>query len=123
MDKASTILVERYAESRKKREAPAAQGPQGLSDAVLNVPAKEWGIMHGPFKMVLCVNQELYDENGKPTKMKPGKVAAQCCHAVLGAYKRAKRKCPGAVGAWETCWSVISAAPEGRGSLVERCDH
>lgn len=30
-----------------------------------------------------------------------GKIAAQCCHATLGAYKRAVRKAPAAVRAWE----------------------
>ena len=63
--------------------------------------SKDWGISHAPFKMLLCVNQELYDGTGKSVKMKPGKVAAQCCHAVLGLYKRALRRCPGAVKAWE----------------------
>ena len=72
---------------------------EGLSTAGVN--PSDWGVAHAPFKMLLCVNQELYDENGKQTKMKPGKVAAQCCHAVLGAYKRAMRKSPKAVAAWE----------------------
>ena len=66
---------------------------------------------------------DLKDEAGHKTKMKPGKVAAQCCHAVLGAYvsgvvrfldgrreavlvwqplryKRATRAAPSAVRAW-----------------------
>lgn len=30
-----------------------------------------------------------------------GKIAAQCCHATLGAYKRAVRRTPAAVKAWE----------------------
>lgn len=34
-------------------------------------------------KMVLAINLEL--------KMKPGKIAAQCGHATLGAYRRAER--------------------------------
>ena len=33
--------------------------------------------------------------------MKPGKIAAQCCHACLGAFKKAMRKCPNAVRAWK----------------------
>ena len=28
-------------------------------------------------------------------------VAAQCCHACLGAYKRALKMCPAAVKAWQ----------------------
>lgn len=30
-----------------------------------------------------------------------GKIAAQCCHATLGAYKRAVKRAPKAVKAWE----------------------
>lgn len=30
-----------------------------------------------------------------------GKIAAQCCHATLGAYKRAVKRTPNAVKAWE----------------------
>jgi peptidyl-tRNA hydrolase len=30
-----------------------------------------------------------------------GKIAAQCCHATLGAYKRALKRTPDAVRAWE----------------------
>lgn len=43
--------------------------------------------------MVLCVNMSL--------KMGKGKVAAQCCHATMGTYKRAKKQCPAALRAWE----------------------
>ncbi|KAH8090233.1 peptidyl-tRNA hydrolase [Aureococcus anophagefferens] len=60
----------------------------------------EWGLLDAPYKMLLCVNMDLKDEAGKSTKMKPGKVAAQCCHAVLGAYKRGARKAPAAVKWW-----------------------
>mmetsp|Transcript_9759 Transcript_9759/g.12821 ORF Transcript_9759/g.12821 Transcript_9759/m.12821 type:complete len:213 (+) Transcript_9759:1-639(+) len=72
-----------------------------LPESILDVAPKDWGVLHAPFKMLLCVNQELYDENGKSKKMSSGKVAAQCCHATLGAYKRGLRKSPGAVRAWE----------------------
>ncbi|TYZ63244.1 hypothetical protein PybrP1_009435 [[Pythium] brassicae (nom. inval.)] len=47
-----------------------------------------------PHKMVLCVRTDL--------KMGKGKIAAQCCHATLGAYKRAVKRAPAAVRAWET---------------------
>lgn len=40
------------------------------------------------------------DEQGRPTKMKPGKMAAQCCHACLGAYKLARKHAPSAVRSW-----------------------
>lgn len=33
--------------------------------------------------------------------MGKGKVAAQCCHAALGCYKRASKQCPSGVSAWE----------------------
>ena len=40
-------------------------------------PEDKWGVADAPFKMLLCVNMDLRDENGKNTKMKPGKAAAQ----------------------------------------------
>ena len=43
--------------------------------------------------MLLVVNTEL--------SMGKGKIAAQCCHAAVGCYKRAKAQCPSAVNAWE----------------------
>mmetsp|Transcript_104374 Transcript_104374/g.204710 ORF Transcript_104374/g.204710 Transcript_104374/m.204710 type:complete len:220 (-) Transcript_104374:151-810(-) len=52
-----------------------------------------FGIMNGPFKMVLCVNNEL--------KMTKGKIAAQCGHATLGAYKLASKHCNSALKNWE----------------------
>mmetsp|Transcript_18737 Transcript_18737/g.26567 ORF Transcript_18737/g.26567 Transcript_18737/m.26567 type:complete len:191 (-) Transcript_18737:292-864(-) len=52
-----------------------------------------WGMRDCPYKMVLCVNKEL--------KMGKGKIAAQCCHAAVGCYKRARKHCPAAVSAWE----------------------
>mmetsp|Transcript_44287 Transcript_44287/g.66768 ORF Transcript_44287/g.66768 Transcript_44287/m.66768 type:complete len:198 (+) Transcript_44287:176-769(+) len=58
-----------------------------------NVAASQWGIMHAPYKMVLCVNQEL--------KMGPGKKMAQCSHAAVGCYKRSLKQCPAALKAWE----------------------
>ena len=44
-------------------------------------------------KLVLVVRQDL--------KMGKGKAAAQCSHATLAAYKRAKRKCPDRLKIWE----------------------
>jgi peptidyl-tRNA hydrolase len=44
-------------------------------------------------KMILAVRSDL--------KMGKGKVAAQCSHATLGAYKRALQRTPGAVKYWE----------------------
>jgi peptidyl-tRNA hydrolase len=50
-------------------------------------------ILFTPSQMVLCVNQEL--------SMGKGKIAAQCCHAAVGCYKRANKQCPNALQAWE----------------------
>ncbi|RHX96961.1 hypothetical protein DYB28_009041 [Aphanomyces astaci] len=47
-----------------------------------------------PHKMVLVVRNDL--------KMGKGKVAAQCGHATLGAYKRAVKRTPHAIECWET---------------------
>ena len=55
--------------------------------------AAKWDMSHAPYKMVFCVNQEL--------SMGKGKIAAQCCHAAVGCYKRALKQCPGGVAAWE----------------------
>eukprot|EP00010_Vexillifera_abyssalis_P008360 CAMPEP_0201544486 /NCGR_PEP_ID=MMETSP0173_2-20130828/1103_1 /ASSEMBLY_ACC=CAM_ASM_000268 /TAXON_ID=218659 /ORGANISM="Vexillifera sp., Strain DIVA3 564/2" /LENGTH=157 /DNA_ID=CAMNT_0047952615 /DNA_START=20 /DNA_END=489 /DNA_ORIENTATION=+ len=46
------------------------------------------------YKQVLVVRMDI--------GMKRGKAAAQCCHASLGAYKRALKQTPMAVKAWET---------------------
>ena len=61
--------------------------------AAATTDCKSWGLRHAPYKMVLCVNTDL--------KMGKGKIAAQCGHAALGAYKSACRKCPTAVRTWE----------------------
>ena len=44
-------------------------------------------------KMVFVVRTDL--------KMKPGKIAAQCCHAAIGSYQVARRHSPLAVQYWE----------------------
>ena len=46
-------------------------------NATPSVDAKTWGLKHAPYKMLLAVNQSLLDPDGKPTKMKPGKVRTQ----------------------------------------------
>ena len=81
--------------------APTGGGPQAS--------AQEWGIRHAPYKMVLCVNQEL--------SMGKGKIAAQCCHAAVGCYKRARKQCPAAVTAWENtgCAKVALKCPTQEG--------
>ncbi|KAJ1983074.1 hypothetical protein H4R34_001496 [Dimargaris verticillata] len=49
----------------------------------------------------------------KDLGMTKGKVAAQCCHATLGCYKRAQRHHPRALKVWE--WS-------GQAKVTLRCD-
>ncbi|KAM3568987.1 hypothetical protein VYU27_008901 [Nannochloropsis oceanica] len=69
-------------ESDEDSETAAASG--GIRD---------FSLLSGPFKMVLCVNMEL--------SMGKGKIAAQCGHATLGAYKRAARHAPTTLRSWE----------------------
>mmetsp|Transcript_7183 Transcript_7183/g.9090 ORF Transcript_7183/g.9090 Transcript_7183/m.9090 type:complete len:149 (+) Transcript_7183:289-735(+) len=45
---------------------------------------EEHEVKNEPYKMVMVVRMDL--------KMGKGKMAAQCCHACLGAYKRASKK-------------------------------
>lgn len=67
--------------------------------------AAQWNLAHAPYKMVFCVNQEL--------SMGKGKIAAQCCHAAVGCYKRAVQACPAAVQAWENtgCAKIALKCP------------
>jgi peptidyl-tRNA hydrolase, PTH2 family len=64
-----------------------------------------WGMIHAPYKMVLCVNTDL--------NMGKGKIAAQCCHAAVGCYKRSTALCPNALRAWERtgCAKVALKCP------------
>lgn len=67
--------------------------------------SKEWGMRHAPYKMVFVVNMSL--------GMGKGKIAAQCCHAAVGAYKQAMNQCPNAVKSWERtgCAKIAVKAP------------
>lgn len=58
------------------------------------------------FKMVFVVRQDL--------KMGKGKSAAQCCHAAVDIYKRAKRNHPEWLRSWETtaCAKVALKCPD-----------
>ncbi|NWI87812.1 PTH2 hydrolase, partial [Pitta sordida] len=60
----------------------------------------------GDFKMVLVVRTDL--------KMGKGKVAAQCCHAAVSAYKQAQRRNPELLEQWEYCGQpkVVLKAPD-----------
>uniref|UniRef100_A0A7S4K0G8 peptidyl-tRNA hydrolase n=1 Tax=Odontella aurita TaxID=265563 RepID=A0A7S4K0G8_9STRA len=69
------------------------EGDVALGESNESQTARLWGMNNAPYKMVLCVNQDL--------KMGKGKIAAQCCHAAVGCYKRARKVCPDGVRAWE----------------------
>ncbi len=60
-------------------------GPYSIKD--------DYNLLSAPMKMIMCVNMEL--------KMGKGKIAAQCGHAVLGAYKIARKHCKSGLNVWE----------------------
>jgi peptidyl-tRNA hydrolase len=80
-------LAEDVDDDEDENDSPDASSASSSSSP------KDWGPQDAPYKMVLCINQDL--------GMGKGKMAAQCGHATLGAYKRALRQCPNAVRWWE----------------------
>lgn len=64
-----------------------------LGERDSTVDPTKWGIKDAPYKMILIVNKSL--------KMGKGKIAAQCCHAAVGCYKKSGKDCPAALRAWE----------------------
>ncbi|CAI5644470.1 peptidyl-tRNA hydrolase 2, mitochondrial [Oreochromis niloticus] len=60
----------------------------------------------GEFKMILVVRNDL--------KMGKGKVAAQCSHAAVSAYKQVQRRNPELLRQWEYCGQpkVVVKAPD-----------
>lgn len=60
----------------------------------------------GECKMILVVRNDL--------KMGKGKVAAQCCHAAVSAYKKIQRRNPELLRQWEYCGQpkVVVKAPD-----------
>ncbi|XP_068600943.1 peptidyl-tRNA hydrolase 2, mitochondrial [Brachionichthys hirsutus] len=60
----------------------------------------------GEFKMILVVRNDL--------KMGKGKVAAQCAHAAVSAYKQVQRRNPELLRQWEYCGQpkVVVKAPD-----------
>uniref|UniRef100_A0A3Q0R1D7 Peptidyl-tRNA hydrolase 2, mitochondrial n=1 Tax=Amphilophus citrinellus TaxID=61819 RepID=A0A3Q0R1D7_AMPCI len=60
----------------------------------------------GEFKMILVVRNDL--------KMGKGKVAAQCSHAAVSAYKQVQRRNPELLKQWEYCGQpkVVVKAPD-----------
>lgn len=81
---------------------------------VINELGNEASIMgeSGEFKMVIVVRSDL--------KMGKGKVAAQCSHAAVSAYKQVQRRNPELLKQWEYCGQpkvVLKAQDEE--SLIE----
>ncbi|XP_023372359.1 peptidyl-tRNA hydrolase 2, mitochondrial isoform X2 [Otolemur garnettii] len=71
---------------------------------------------NGEYKMILVVRTDL--------KMGKGKVAAQCSHAAVSAYKQIQRKNPEVLKQWEYCGQpkVVVKAPDEE-TLVELLTH
>lgn len=73
-----------------------------------NIQADEPSVMGetGNFKMVLVVRNDL--------KMGKGKVAAQCAHAAVSAYKQVMKRNPELLKQWEYCGQpkVVVKAPD-----------
>ncbi|KAM3868809.1 peptidyl-tRNA hydrolase 2, mitochondrial [Diretmus argenteus] len=70
----------------------------------------------GEFKMILVVRNDL--------KMGKGKVAAQCSHAAVSAYKQVQRRNPELLKQWEYCGQpkVVVKAPDEE-SLIDLLTH
>ncbi|XP_047463369.1 peptidyl-tRNA hydrolase 2, mitochondrial [Mugil cephalus] len=70
----------------------------------------------GEFKMILVVRNDL--------KMGKGKVAAQCSHAAVSAYKQVQRRDPQMLKQWEYCGQpkVVVKAPD-ENTLIELLGH
>ncbi|KAK2828825.1 hypothetical protein Q5P01_019859 [Channa striata] len=70
----------------------------------------------GEFKMILVVRNDL--------KMGKGKVAAQCSHAAVSAYKQVQRRNPELLKQWEYCGQpkVVVKAPD-EDTLINLLSH
>nr|XP_020642596.1 peptidyl-tRNA hydrolase 2, mitochondrial isoform X1 [Pogona vitticeps] len=82
--------------------------PKSRTAAVPNELGDESSVMgeSGEFKMVIVVRNDL--------KMGKGKVAAQCSHAAVSAYKQTQRRNPELLKQWEYCGQpkVVLKAPD-----------
>ena len=101
---------------RATRDANNQEDPEDDDDeesddemnlATLGGPSSTWSYGHAPYKMVFCVNMSL-------KAMGKGKMAAQCCHAAVGCYKRAAKQCPKALQAWDYsgCAKICVKCPD-----------
>lgn len=80
----------------KDEASPHADDIEMESDEEYEAPEGgivSYGVLDAPYKMVLCVNMSL--------KMDKGKIAAQCGHATLGAYKTSLKFAKSNVQWWE----------------------
>lgn len=70
----------------------------------------------GEYKMILVVRTDL--------KMGKGKVAAQCSHAAVSAYKQTQRRSPQVLKEWEYCGQpkVVVKAPD-EDTLIQLLTH
>lgn len=70
----------------------------------------------GEYKMILVVRNDL--------KMGKGKVAAQCSHAAVSAYKQTQKRNPQVLKEWEYCGQpkVVVKAPDEE-TLIELLTH
>ncbi|XP_029467400.1 peptidyl-tRNA hydrolase 2, mitochondrial isoform X2 [Rhinatrema bivittatum] len=89
-----------------------------MTVAVGNETGTETNIMGegGEFKMVLIVRNDL--------KMGKGKVAAQCSHAAVSAYKQVLKRNPELLKQWEYCGQpkVVVKAPDEE-TLIQLLSH
>uniref|UniRef100_A0A8C9RN23 Peptidyl-tRNA hydrolase 2, mitochondrial n=1 Tax=Scleropages formosus TaxID=113540 RepID=A0A8C9RN23_SCLFO len=101
------LLRGRFAKSYKKGVVPLGNGAGGETSMMGE---------SGEFKMVLVVRNDL--------KMGKGKVAAQCSHAAVSAYKQVQRRNPELLKQWEYCGQpkVVVKAPD-EDSLHELLNH
>ncbi|XP_052464088.1 peptidyl-tRNA hydrolase 2, mitochondrial [Carassius gibelio] len=91
------------------------RSPHSMMAALGNSEASVMG-ESGEFKMILVVRNDL--------KMGKGKVAAQCSHAAVSAYKQVQRRNPELLKQWEYCGQpkVVVKAPD-EDCLLELLSH
>nr|XP_020468009.1 peptidyl-tRNA hydrolase 2, mitochondrial isoform X2 [Monopterus albus] len=96
------------------RFGPASESPT----AALGNSTEEVSVMgeRGEFKMILVVRNDL--------KMGKGKVAAQCSHAAVSAYKQVQRRNPELLRQWEYCGQpkVVVKVPD-EDALIDLLGH
>lgn len=85
--------------------------------AAMDNSTREASILgEGEFKMILVVRNDL--------KMGKGKVAAQCAHAAVSAYKQVQARNPSLLKQWEYCGQpkVVVKAPD-EDTLIDLLGH